>query len=392
MSSICYIASAGAGKTTLIVNKVCERLSTINSHKKIAVITYTIKNQEIIASKLDTVGCKSSKVIVLGWYYFIKKYWIDPFKGDINDTLYNHTVQLLFSEGRSDTIKSGKTFSKKRKEDSFFSKDYRWIYSDKLSEAAEYLYKKNKDSLIRRLSNIFDCIFLDEVQDFAGYDFDIIRILTKNSLIPCTIVADPRQCTYVTNRSAKNPKYTGNPSLYISEKINSKTRQYVFIDDTTLVHSHRCIDSICELASALTPQYPKTETCICVQCEEQRKKNHTLKGCFLIKESEVSSFINQNNPVALTWDINTKINSSVMERKNMGESKGCEFDAVLLYPTQDMRKWIKDNTTILCNETRAKFYVAVTRAKYLVGIVVPENFGYVNGIDYLNEPLLPLSY
>ncbi|MDR1945087.1 MAG: hypothetical protein LBQ59_03230 [Candidatus Peribacteria bacterium] len=34
-----------------------------------------------------------------------------------------------------------------------------------------------------------------------------------------------------------------------------------------------------------------------------------------------------------------------------------------------MKDWIQDNNKTLPNETKAKFYVAITRAKYSVAIV-----------------------
>ncbi|MDR0800874.1 MAG: hypothetical protein LBN01_05085 [Endomicrobium sp.] len=38
-----------------------------------------------------------------------------------------------------------------------------------------------------------------------------------------------------------------------------------------------------------------------------------------------------------------------------------------------MKKWIVDNKSYLKNEVRAKFYVAITRAKYSVVIVVNDD-------------------
>ncbi|MCD4830350.1 MAG: hypothetical protein K8R02_00920 [Anaerohalosphaeraceae bacterium] len=55
---------------------------------------------------------------------------------------------------------------------------------------------------------------------------------------------------------------------------------------------------------------------------------------------------------------------------NFGESKGLTFDRVLVYPTEDMKKWIADNNHNLSEGARAKFYVGLTRAKYSVGIVM----------------------
>ena len=54
---------------------------------------------------------------------------------------------------------------------------------------------------------------------------------------------------------------------------------------------------------------------------------------------------------------------------NMGEAKGTTFDRVLIYTTTDMLKWVSDHSQSLSQEAKAKFYVALTRARYSVGIV-----------------------
>jgi DNA helicase-2/ATP-dependent DNA helicase PcrA len=69
-----------------------------------------------------------------------------------------------------------------------------------------------------------------------------------------------------------------------------------------------------------------------------------------------------------------KVNSSGVDRAspamNIGESKGRGFDHVVILPTDDMRRWLTDRTTKLKPQTRARFYVALTRARHSVAIVV----------------------
>ncbi|MDX9774317.1 MAG: hypothetical protein RBT40_00005, partial [Petrimonas sp.] len=49
------------------------------------------------------------------------------------------------------------------------------------------------------------------------------------------------------------------------------------------------------------------------------------------------------------------------------------FDRVLIYPTKPFIDWLKDNNASLADTSRSKFYVAITRAKYRVGIVYNYN-------------------
>ena len=66
---------------------------------------------------------------------------------------------------------------------------------------------------------------------------------------------------------------------------------------------------------------------------------------------------------------------------NLGESKGLTFERVLIYPTSKMIDWILDNKKDLKPQSKAKFYVGVTRAKHSVAIVFDNRKGImVKGI------------
>lgn len=45
----------------------------------------------------------------------------------------------------------------------------------------------------------------------------------------------------------------------------------------------------------------------------------------------------------------------------------------MIYPTEDMRVWLRNRRTKLADETKAKLYVAVTRARYSAAFVVPDD-------------------
>lgn len=77
-------------------------------------------------------------------------------------------------------------------------------------------------------------------------------------------------------------------------------------------------------------------------------------------------------PVQLRDKRTVKVNDKY-EVINMGESKGLTYDRVLIYPTGTMKNWIKNHSKNLKPKTRSQFYVAITRAKYSVGIVFDYN-------------------
>jgi len=61
---------------------------------------------------------------------------------------------------------------------------------------------------MRRLSQRFDHIFVDEVQDMAGYDLDVLELMLKAG-IQMTLVGDHRQATFRTNQASKHKAFVG---------------------------------------------------------------------------------------------------------------------------------------------------------------------------------------
>ncbi len=56
---------------------------------------------------------------------------------------------------------------------------------------------------------------------------------------------------------------------------------------------------------------------------------------------------------------------------NFGVSKGSDFDHVLIFPTKPMREFLQGGgPPKLKNLTKARLYVAVTRARHSVAYVV----------------------
>ena len=379
MSNYCYIACAGSGKSTHIINCAIEAFQKSIDHKKILIITFTTNNQNNLKDRIiNRLGYLPEKIIIIGWYHFLLTYWIKPYKGDVIGKLYNEHVGLLLTNGHSGMRRdaSGRvytTFAKGDLESKYLTRD-NLIYSDRVSEFAIECYKRNTINLINRLNNIFSHIYIDEAQDLVGADFDILKIILTTSEISTTILADPRQHTYSTHAHHKHKNYAGRPDYFAKEKINTKRKTYIIINHSYLKTSHRCNDKICTAASNLIPEYEALEPCKCEECRITKATSSKRVGCFLVKESYIEDFISEYSPLALTDDRNVAISSSITERMNFGECKGIERDFVLIYPTENYRKWIKNKTIITSQEAKAKFYVALTRARHTVGIVVPDNF------------------
>ena len=245
-------------------------------------------------------------------------------------------------------------FGEKDGEPFYLSKS-RKIYSDKIAKFAYRANDKTKGLVIDRLCRIFPNIFIDEIQDLAGYDLELIRLLHKQN-INLLMVGDPRQVTYHTHDESKNRAYEdGKIADYLKDKCKS-----AIIDETTLSISHRNSPEICAFANKVYPQYP--------QVSGTARPSTGHDGLFLVSPKDVDRYIAEYTPMQLR-DKRTVETSNQAPAMNFGDAKGLTFDRVLIYPTKPMLDWIKNHNSSLAQKSRAKLYVAITRAKYSVAFV-----------------------
>lgn len=373
----CLIAAAGFGKTTYLVNQIWEYFHNVPA----ILVTFTTTNQQNICDKIrKKYGYHPSRIKVMGWYEFVFKYFILPYKTDALPELNTITISLLFDADYSRTrlTNDGRRVSKYKKDDvkgKFFSDGWR-IHKDLVSEFACLCAKGNESSIARRLDESADIICFDESQDFGGPDYKIIKIIAKLYKGTVLLATDPRQHIYTTTKYGG--KDSGKIDTYIQNKIWTKRNKYIEIDDTTLSKSHRCIEPICALATTLFTSMTPTEPCSCPDCEARRNEYSGLKGVFAVMEDDIQEFADTHNPLNLIYD---RRESSLVVGKymTMGDSKGTESDVVLLYPTEKMAKFLFLNRTIVLAEmTRNKLYVGTTRARYLLGIVFRNRYEFNN--------------
>lgn len=380
-NSTLYIAAAGSGKTTLLVDQVeHEYNNSLPKNKSIAVVTFTVNNQDNIRARLENdFAIIPTAIQVMGWYSFVLNYWIKPFKGDVVEELYNHHVGLVKVESTSGLKrgKDGKYYQMYSKNDNprqYFMSTERNIYSDKLSEMAYECYKENKDTMIGRLSDIFSSIYIDEVQDMAAWDYELLKVIAKSRDINLLMYGDPRQSTISTSNGRKNKNYQGRPDIYFREQVNTKRKTYVTIDETTLSHSHRCIDAICDFANIIMPDFSKSHMCHCEDCESKRRSYHLPMGMFILHQKDVDAFIETYHPITLVPDKNYNSQVKTPIHFNYGESKGLQADASMIYLSKRLMDYLRKDID-LAPLTQKKFYVAVTRARFACALVVPDDFG-----------------
>ena len=365
------IAAAGSGKTTHLVEEALNR-----SDSNVLILTYTLSNKASIEGNIrHQSNCIPKNITVQTWFSFLLQHGVKPYQGSLDESLFDQDIRgmLLVNkpsafrfQGRYGGVYWGET---EHFHNHYFTKE-RKIYSDKISKFTVKCNKKSGNAVVDRIAQIYDFISIDEIQDLAGYDLELIKLLFKSSA-SILLVGDPRQVTYLTHIERKFDKYKNGRIKDFVESSDCRGTQCE-VDEITLNVSHRNNLAICEYSSRLYSEFSKTSPCSCCR---QHATDH--EGVFLLKPEDIDEYTQEHNVIQLRWDSRKHVlaDAPVM---NFGESKGHTFDRVLIYPTDKMIKWITDNAHGLSDGARAKFYVALTRAKHSVAIVMD----YDTGIEY----------
>lgn len=271
-----YIAAAGAGKTTLIVNDALN-----NKNKKILITTYTNANCDSIKSKiLEINGFIPKNIEILTWFSFLLKHGLRPYQ----DIMFNERI-----EGIVPINGNNKMYIKKNMLEYYINQENK-IYTNKLSEAIIYMEDKDSGYIFKRISRIYNLIYIDEVQDLAGYDLEILKYLMKEN-INLIMACDYRQATYSTHNSKKYSQYK-NGKIIEFFKIECSNLN-VEIDDSTLNCSYRCNQTICNFASKIANDNLK------IKSKSKHKLNNTHEGIYLVPENKSKLYLEKYKTVQL---------------------------------------------------------------------------------------------
>jgi len=347
MSNKLVIASAGSGKTQLLVSSAIEKA---NQGESVLITTYTEACELEIREKIITEceGAIPSLITVQTWFSFLIQHGAKPYQSSCLD---REIKGMLLISGMSVPY-----VGEKGKPNQHYLTDDGKIYSDKLAKFVVRCNKESKGKVVDRISRCFDNIYIDEVQDLAGHDLEILKLLFECDS-DVVLVGDPRQATYSTNNSQKNKQFKKSEivNFFADDKIDIET------DDASLTVNYRCNSAICVISNTLYPDMtPSTSG-------NDEITGHD--GIFRVEEKYVDDYLEEFFPIQLRDSKRKKVNE-LYSVFNFGKSKGITLDRVLIYPTEPIVKWLKSSGSDLPAISRSKLYVALTRAKYSVGIVL----------------------
>lgn len=345
--NLAIVAAAGGGKTTRIVNQVLA-----NPKERAAILTYTKVNTEEIGDKLyGKAGSIPAHVEVSSWFTFLLRDMARPYRNAMHP---KRIAGMLWTDQRS------VPYVRKTKTSQFFFHEGSRIYSDKVAHFVVDCNLASKGAVIARLEERFDHIYVDEVQDLAGYDLDVLELLLK-SKIKVTLVGDHRQSTYATNHAARHSGFRG---LKIIDKFY-KWQKAKLLDVRFETQTHRSNQTIADVADSLFPNIQRTESL-----------NFDITGhdgLFTVSPRRVVEYVERFQPQVLRFSKSTKCDPFHEQARNFGECKGLTFNRVLIFPHSAALKWLKTGDIKHVTDkdiSLAKLYVAITRARYSVAFVM----------------------
>ena len=344
--NIALIAAAGSGKTTYIVDEV-----TGNTADNILIVTYTIANTRKLKKDIEArVGIIPSNIEIMTWHSFLLQHCIRPFRS----VAYDRRIERIDFDAQ---ITNRKIPEKNTR--AFYFSSYNALYKDRATKFALKCNTLSNNAVIERLESIYSLIYIDEVQDLAGEDLDLLELLyaSKSKVIS---VGDIRQAIYFTCNAPKNKGNRGSKLLDYFRRLEKKGLLTVQFRD----YSYRCKQCICDLSDSLFPNIDEKTTSL-----NSWKCSH--EGLYIVRSEDFDSYVRAYAPVVLRWSISSKNPETTcpVEIKNIGVSKGSTCDHALILCTEPFKKFVRDGTIPTSEKTKSELYVAITRARYSVGFV-----------------------
>lgn len=339
------LAVAGSRKTQGIV----EHCASLPTERRVLVLTFTQANQAELRSRIKQYAGHHHNIEVMGWFSFLLSHFAKPF---LPFKFPGQRVLGFNFEGRPYFMARGQ---------SRFLDANGAAYACELGRLAHELVANSKGSLLRRLECIYDEILIDEVQDLSSHDWDIFDVLLRSS-IRIWMVGDIRQSVLATNpRSKKNSKYSyANAITWFRER---EAEGILEIKDS--VTTWRCHPLIAAFSDTIfDPSWNFAAT---------QSMNDTVTGhdgVYLVSSKHVHEYVGLYQPQCLRHSVTSGKNFN-LDYLNFKVAKGMTYDRVLIVPTAPIEKFIASGTYLEATPA-SSFYVAVTRAKQSVAIVLDD--------------------
>lgn len=323
MGKCLMLAVAGSGKTTHLINK-------LNLEQRFLIVTYTRNNHEHLRhSVLKRFGFFPENIKILKYFPFLYSFCYKPFCG-------------LDKKARGICFKMPPEQSRfQRGQDAFYKTEAGRLYSNRM---AHFCREHCVDDIKERLDKYYDHFFIDEVQDIAGHDFNLLL-----SIIPdrcdTLFVGDFFQHTYDTSKDGNV-----NINLYndYMKFLNKWKVAGVSVDTDTLARTHRCNEEICSFVKTLGIAIESTG--------EVQGHVYVLEN-----QEDVDEVVSNDRIPKLFFENSSRYRCASM---NWGASKGIDnfVDVCVVLNQKSQGFFEKGKLADLPPMSKNKLYVASTRA------------------------------
>jgi DNA helicase-2/ATP-dependent DNA helicase PcrA len=323
------LAVAGSGKTSYIIDQ-------LNLEQRHLVITYTINNLHNLRTRIiKKWGYFPQNIRLFSYYNFLYAFCYKPYlhKSILARGVNFNPNRNRFARNMARYLDSGNR-----------------LYSNRISKVFETEGVLN--DIENRLSKYFDQVLIDEIQDFAGHDFNFLETLVKADT-NTIFVGDFYQHTFDTSRDGNVNRNIHNDYANYQSQLEGMGLQ---ADSDKLNKSYRCSPSVCGFI------FEKLDIKIESHCNDDTQ----IK--FIENEDEADTVFKDNNVVKLFHQEHYKYNCY---SRNWGGCKGEDQyqDVCVVLNAISLRKYREDCLSDLPAKSKNKLYVALSRARgdlYLV--------------------------
>lgn len=341
------LAVAGSGKT----GEIARRITAQSSDTVSLALTFTRYAQAEIESRLNPRPVSEHET--MGWYSFLTQHIVRPYLPKVFPGVIPRGLCFVDSEKQIP----------RRRDWKYYFNDAVQPYNLRLAVLAKKVLEQSQGAPIRRLERIYSKIYIDEFQDLGGNDLVVLEALMKSS-VDLFLTGDVRQAILDTARSDRLHKEYRGVKLVDWFRAQEAAGHCTIVPNETTTRFNQRIADFSDLIHDPALFLPSTVS------KQLEQTGHD--GVFLVDESHASVYADSHaSRPSVLWS--QKSNRSVPEGEllTFGTAKGITRDRVIILATGPITELLKKRK-LLATRSACGFYVAVTRARYSVAIVVKD--------------------
>ncbi|MBP1205789.1 superfamily I DNA/RNA helicase [Duganella sp. 1411] len=320
-------AVAGSGKTRMLIE-------SLTQEERYLILTFTDNNLANLRSRvIQKFGYIPPNIKLATYFSFLNSFCYRPL-----------FAMVMKTRGLNWDTPPARTLRFSRDSADYYLDGARRIYYGRL---ALFLEKRNAiPDIVARMEKYFDSLLVDEVQDFAGHDFNLLSAVASASDVDVLLVGDFYQHTFDTSRDGATNKTLHDDYAKYRERFQ---KMDIAVDDKSLAKSHRCAPAICD--------FVKSQLGIEMQAQGRQEAMVELVS----EQRRADELFLDDETVKLFYSESSKYKCHSL---NWGASKGLDHfnDVCVVLPDNVAKAYAKGKLTTLPASTRNKLYVACTRA------------------------------